>query len=522
MRRRRFSLLVRRDRLPVDLVRLSAARDEASQTVVRAGEHTTRVVILGAGPAGLTAAYELSNLGIPCVVLEQDAVVGGLARTVEHKGFRFDIGGHRFYTKVSLVQQIWRDVLGDDLLVRKRLSRIYYKSRFFHYPLEPFDAFRGLGLIEAIRCGASFLRSRLFPTLPECDFETWVSNRFGRRLFETFFKSYTEKVWGMDCRKISAEWAAQRIQGLSLWSLLREAVYQRAGKKIKTLIRDFEYPRLGPGMLWSRMREIVEQRGVPVILEAPVESIRWRAGGLASVEAGGKTYHGEQFVSSIPIRELIGKLDPPAPPEILRAAEKLHYRDFILVALMVRGRDLFPDNWIYLHDPAIRAGRVQNYGNWSSEMTPDPDSTCLGVEYFCNWSDEIWQAANGDLIALAKREMTQLGLVREQDVLEGAVVRMPKAYPVYDRGYQEGLAEVRRFLRNLPNLQLVGRNGMHRYNNQDHSMLTAILAARNVAGARYDLWNLNVDEDYLEAGPLVSNEELAALERDQPLVPKAI
>jgi protoporphyrinogen oxidase len=489
---------------------------------VKAGDNSTQVVILGAGPAGLTAAYELSNLGVGCVVLEQDAVVGGLARTVEYKGFRFDIGGHRFYTKISLVQQIWQEILGDDFLTRKRLSRIYYKSHFFQYPLEPFDALSGLGAIEAFRCGLSFVRSRLFPASPENDFETWVSNRFGRRLFETFFKSYTEKVWGMNCREIAAEWASQRIQGLSLWSLLRDAVFRRPGKQIKTLIKEFQYPRLGPGMLWSRMRDIVEQRGVPVILNAPVESVQWQPGRVVSVQAGGKTYRGTQFISSIPVRELIEKLDPAAPPVLLAAAGKFHYRDFILVALMVKGRDLFPDTWIYVHDPMVTAGRVQNYGNWSPEMTPNPDLTCLGVEYFCNMSDAIWKTADEDLIALAKREMAQLGLVRAQDVVDGAVVRMPKAYPVYDGGYQEGLTAVREFLTAVPNLQLVGRNGMHRYNNQDHSMLTAILAARNVAGARFDLWNLTIDQDYLEEGSEISNKELAALEQTQPLVPKKI
>ena len=489
---------------------------------MKTGDNSAQVVILGAGPAGLTAAYELSNMGVGCVVLEQDAVVGGLARTVEYKGFRFDIGGHRFYTKVSLVQQIWQEILGDDFLTRKRLSRIYYKSRFFQYPLEPFDAFRGLGAMEAFRCGLSFVRSRLFPASPEDDFETWVSNRFGRRLFETFFKSYTEKVWGMNCREIAAEWASQRIQGLSLWSLLRDAVFHRPDKQIKTLIKEFQYPRLGPGMLWSRMRDIVEQRGVPVILNASVESVQWQAGKVVSVQAGGKTYRGTQFISSIPIRELIDKLEPAAQPELLAAAGKFHYRDFIVVALMVKGRDLFPDTWIYVHDPAVTAGRVQNYGNWSPEMTPNPDLTCLGVEYFCNMSDAIWKQADEDLIALAKREMVQLGLVRAQDVVDGAVVRMPKAYPVYDGGYQDGLTAVRGFLAGVPNLQLVGRNGMHRYNNQDHSMLTAILAARNVAGARFDLWNLSIDQDYLEAGPEISNKELAALEQNQPLVPKTI
>jgi protoporphyrinogen oxidase len=494
----------------------------AANTTVRTSDNETRVVILGAGPAGLTAAYELSNSGIPCVVLERDAVVGGLARTVEYRGFRFDIGGHRFYTKVSLVQQIWSDVLGDDLLTCKRLSRIYYKSRFFQYPLEPLNAIRGLGVTEAFRCALSFLRSQLFPSLPERDFATWVSNRFGRRLFETFFESFTEKVWGLECHKIAAEWAAQRIQGLSVWSLLRDAVLRRSDKRTKTLIKEFQYPRLGPGMLWSRMKEIVEQRGVPVILNAPVESVQWRDGRIVSLRAGGETYHGTHFISSIPVRELIEKLNPAAPPSLLVAANKFHYRDFLTVALMVRGRDLFPDNWIYVHDPAVAAGRVQNYGNWSPEMTPDPDMSCLGVEYFCNVTDALWNASDAELIAMAKREMAQLGLVCEQDVVDGAVVRMPKAYPVYGRGYQDGLATVREFLATVPNLQLVGRNGMHRYNNQDHSMLTAILAARNVAGAQFDLWSLNVDRDYLEAGPQISNEEIAALERTQPLVPTAI
>ncbi|MGA2812436.1 MAG: NAD(P)/FAD-dependent oxidoreductase [Candidatus Acidiferrum sp.] len=489
---------------------------------MRIADDQTQVVILGAGPAGLTAAYELSNLDIPCVVLEQDAVVGGLARTVEYKGFRFDIGGHRFYTKVSLVQQIWRDVLGDDLLTRKRLSRIYYKSRFFRYPLEPMDAIRGLGVIEALRCALSFVRGRLFPTLPEPDFATWVSNRFGRRLFETFFESFTEKVWGMECRKIAAEWAAQRIQGLSLWSLLRDAVSGRPDQQTTTLIKEFQYPRLGPGMLWSRMKEIVEQRGVRVILDSPVERVEWQEGRVVSVRAGGETYHGREFISSIPIRELIAKLNPAAPPALLAAGKNFHYRDFLTVALMVRGRNLFPDNWIYVHDSMVRAGRVQNYGNWSPEMTPSADWTCLGVEYFCNTTDAIWKAPDVDVIGLAKREMVQLGLVREDDVVDGVVVRMPKAYPVYGHDYKEGLASVRHFLATVRNLQLVGRNGMHRYNNQDHSMLTAILAARNVAGARFDLWNLSVDRDYLEAGPQISNEEIAALDRTQPLVPRAI
>lgn len=486
-------------------------------------ESDRRVVILGAGPAGLTAAYELSASDFPCVVLEQDSVVGGLARTAEHNGYRFDIGGHRFYTKVALVEKIWREILGDDLMTRRRLSRIYYKSRFFRYPLEPFDAVRGLGLLESARCGLSFVRSRLGPTLPENDFATWVSNRFGRRLFDVFFKSYTEKVWGMDCRDISAEWAAQRIQGLSVGSLLRDALLPGRKKNIKTLIREFQYPRLGPGMLWTRMKSIIEQRGVEVALNSAVGCIEWEPGRVTAVRAGRTRYQGTHCISSIPIRELIERLDPAAPPPVRAAAARLRYRDFITVALIARGRDLFPDNWIYIHDPSVSVGRIQNYNNWSPDMTPNPDMTCLGMEYFCNQNDRLWERADADLICLARKELVQLGLVRAEDIVQGAVVRMPKAYPVYDSGYRDALAIIRGFLSAMmPNLQLVGRNGMHRYNNQDHSMLTAILAARNVMGWNFDLWKLNTDGQHVESGPALGEQDFAALETTQPLVPRAV
>lgn len=486
------------------------------------GGNETSVVILGAGPAGLTAAYELSSQGIPCVVLERDAVVGGLSRTVDYKGFRFDIGGHRFYTKVSLVEEIWREILSADLLACSRLSRIYYKSKFFRYPLEPLDAFRQLGWIETLRCGLSFALRRAFPQLPEEDFETWVTNRFGRRLFETFFKSYTEKVWGMDCREIGADWAAQRIQGLSLWSLVRDGLIPGARNEIKTLIKKFQYPRLGPGMLWSRMREIVEQRGVKIVMNAPVERVCWDSGRVTAVEAGAERWEASHFISSVAIRDLVEKFSPVAPRQLQAATGKLRYRDFVTVALIVKAADVFPDNWIYLQDPNVTAGRVQNYKNWSAEMTPGPEMTCLGVEYFCNESDAFWSRPDAELIELAKREMAQLGLVRVEQVVDAAVVRMAKAYPVYDREYQSVLGVVREFLDGVPNLQLIGRNGMHRYNNQDHSMLTGILAARNVAGAHFDLWNLNLDKDYLEQGPIVTDEEVAAMEQSQPLVPRPI
>lgn len=479
------------------------------------------VVILGAGPAGLTAAYELCRHGVPSVVLERSSTVGGLAQTAEYKGYLFDIGGHRFFTKVPLIEQIWKDVLGDDFLARPRLSRIFYKSKFFHYPLEPWDVIRGLGLVEITLCGLSFLKAHLLPERPEDNFETWVSNRFGRRLFHTFFESYTEKVWGIPCRQIRAEWAAQRIRGLSFISLVRSALQGNHGERgaIKTLIKEFHYPRRGPGMMWTRMKEIVEKKGAQVILNAPVERIDWTEGRVTGVVAGGKLYRGEHFVSSLPIRQLIEMLNP-APPEPLRlAAQDFHYRDFVTVALIVKGNGLFPDNWIYVHDPNVAVGRIQNYGNWSPEMTPDPETSCLGLEYFCFEGDGLWSMDEKNLISMAGWELSQLGLVDPAAIVDGTVVRMPKAYPVYDETYQLGLTTVQAFLPKVQNLQLVGRNGMHRYNNQDHSMLTALLAARNILGARYDLWQLHVDSDYLEEGVGLSEEDLKGLEATQPMTP---
>lgn len=481
------------------------------------------VVIIGAGPAGLTAAYELSKHGVRSVILEKDSVVGGLARTAEYKGYLFDIGGHRFFTKVSLVERMWREVLGADFITRPRLSRIYYNSKFFQYPLEPLNAFFGLGPLESIRCGLSFLKARLAPRKPEDNFEVWVTNRFGRRLFEIFFKTYTEKVWGIPCREIQAEWAAQRIRGLSLTSLVLNAIKPKPKdrqKAIKTLIHEFEYPRRGPGMMWSKTMAIVESRGCRVVFRAPVEKIRWQPGGVTAIHAGGSVYPAEHFISSMPVRELIRALDPEPPEYVRRAADDFHYRDFLTVALIVRGNNLFPDNWIYVHDPKVRVGRIQNYNNWSPEMVPSPENTCLGLEYFCFEGDGLWAMPDRELVDLGRREVGRLGLVDPTRVIDGAVLRVQKAYPIYDETYRRGLEAVRRFQEVVPNLQLVGRNGMHRYNNQDHSMLTAMLAARNILGARFDLWQVNVDADYHEEGSLITEEELKALDATQPLVPR--
>jgi protoporphyrinogen oxidase len=484
------------------------------------------VVIIGGGPAGLTAAYVLAKEGVRSTVLEADSIVGGLARTEEYKGYLFDIGGHRFFTKVSLVDHLWREVLGDDFITRPRLSRIFYNSKFFQYPLEPMNALFGLGIIETFRCVVSYAWAKLFPAKVEDNFEDWVSNRFGKRLYNIFFKSYTEKVWGIPCREIKAEWAAQRIKGLSLTSVIMNALWpkkkQPKDRVIKTLINEFEYPRRGPGMMWTKAAQLVEAKGSEIFLNTPVTRIRWEPGRVTAVEAGGKTYAGDQFISSMPIRHLIEALDPAPPAELRRAADDFHYRDFLTVCIICKGANLFPDNWIYIHDPKVKVGRIQNYSNWSPEMVPDPATSCLGLEYFCFEGDNLWEMKDEALIRQAGDELVYLGLIDRSAILDGTVLRMPKAYPVYDATYQRGIAGIREFLESVPNLQLVGRNGMHRYNNQDHSMLTAVLAARNICGAHYDLWRVNADTEYSEEGQEITERELEQMQATQPNVPQRL
>jgi protoporphyrinogen oxidase len=488
--------------------------------------HAPRVIIMGAGPAGLTAAYLLSKSQIATEVLERDDIVGGISRTATHGGYRFDIGGHRFFTKVSIVEDLWNEILGDDLILRQRLSRIYYRGKFFSYPLKPFNALAGLGLWETARCVSSYAYARIRPIAREDNFEAWICNRFGRRLFEIFFRTYTEKVWGMPCSEIEAEWAAQRIKGLSLATAIKNALLGEtaSGKQdvVKTLIDQFQYPRLGPGMMWERARDLSEARGAKVHLHTPVRRIRWDADGVSSIESDSVSFSGTDYISSIAMDELVAALEPAPPAEVLAAAKRLRYRDFLTVALVIDKPDLFPDNWVYVHDPTVKLGRIQNFGNWSPQMVPDPSTSCLGLEYFCHAGDELWNRADDDLLALGAREIAALGLLGGGKAVDGAIVRMPKAYPVYDAGYSTAVNVIREFVaERLPNLQLVGRNGMHRYNNQDHSMLTAMLAVKNITGSRYDLWRVNVDEEYQEEGPSITEEDLKRMEQGQPLVPRS-
>jgi protoporphyrinogen oxidase len=462
------------------------------------------VVILGAGPAGLTAAYELFKQGIQSVVFEQADRVGGISRTETYKGYRFDIGGHRFFTKVLQVQQIWQEILGDEFIKVPRLSRIYYQGNFFNYPLSITNTLSNLGVTESSLILFSYLKAKLRARLQPVDlesFEDWVSDRFGERLYTIFFKTYTEKVWGIPCQKIRADWAAQRIQGISLKRAVLNALF--GNHKIKSLIKEFDYPRLGPGMMWERCQDILEQQGTSVHLNTKVVRIERDGNRILKVvvQQGDRleTITGDHFISSIPITALVRGLDPQPPESVLQAASGLKYRDFLIVSLIINQSDLFPDNWIYIHSPEFRVGRIQNFKNWSPAMVPDAHKTCLGMEYFCSQGDELWEMPDQDLIALASREIVGLGLLKTEGLVEdGVVIRQRKAYPVYDGEYRQHLQVLQDYVQTFENLQTVGRNGMHRYNNQDHSMLTAMLAVKNILGENHNLWDVNTERSYHE------------------------
>ncbi len=460
-----------------------------------------KVVIVGAGPAGLTAALELTNEQIPVVVYEKLDRVGGISRTENYKGYYFDMGGHRFFSKSKYANDLWHQILGDDFLRRPRLSRIFYNGRFFHYPLKPLNVLFGLGVIQSALIVGSYLRWQIRPYPSEATFEEWVTNRFGKRLFETFFKSYTEKVWGVPCSELKADWAAQRIKGLSLKTAVASMFLKP--NHIKTLIDEFQYPSRGPGMLWNRVKEQIEEGGGAIALNSHVVGINREGNQITSVEICHNGVHeainGTDFVSSMPVAILLNSLNPPPPKEVLAAAAELKYRDFITVCLIVDQAKLFPDNWIYIHDPAVKVGRIQNFKNWSSHMVPDPSKSSLGLEYFCDEGEDLWLMPDSDLIELAKKEVATIGLASSEDILDGVVYRVEKSYPIYDSDYAENLGVIRNYLERFDNLQTVGRNGLHRYNNQDHAMLTGMLAVRNMLyGEKNNLWIVNAEEDYHE------------------------
>ncbi|HWW54823.1 MAG TPA: NAD(P)/FAD-dependent oxidoreductase [Acidimicrobiales bacterium] len=472
---------------------------------LRTGRAAPNVVVIGAGPAGLTAAYELSKQGAVSTILEADSVVGGISRTVERDGWRFDIGGHRFFTKVQPVEDLWHEILApEDFLLRPRMSRIYYNGKYFDYPLRAMNALRGLGVIEAVRCVLSYIWAHIRPPKDMTSFEGWTTSRFGRRLYRHFFKTYTEKVWGVPATDIKADWAAQRIKNLSLLSaIINSLLPKRNQKDITSLIEEFEYPKYGPGMMWERCTELVEAAGSKVHFRTKVVSIEHRDGQAIAVigehaDGGTTRYDCSHAISSMPISALIKAFNPPPPPEVVAAADGLAYRDFLTIALVVPEKYSFPDNWIYVHSPTVRLGRIQNFGSWSPYLVKE-GRTCLGLEYFVFEGDDLWTSADEDLVELGKRELAALGLVDPSKVEAGYVVRMPKAYPMYDDTYKANVETLRKWIEvNAPNVFPVGRNGMHKYNNQDHSMFTAMLSVENIYGADHDIWSVNVEEEYHE------------------------
>lgn len=480
---------------------------------------TNPVIIIGGGPAGLTAGYELMKHGVQSIVLEKSDKVGGISRTETYKGYRFDIGGHRFFTKVGEVQAVWKEILGNDFIQTPRLSRIYYDGKFYDYPLAIAKTLKNLGLARSAAILMSYLNAKVKKFLhlrPEPEtFEEWVTDCFGWCLYQTFFKTYTEKVWGIPCNQIRADWAAQRIKNMSLKEAVLNAIF--GSKNAKSLIKKFDYPRLGPGMMWERCQELLDTQGSPVHLNTEVVRVEREGQRIVKVVAkqGDHTFEltGEHFINSMPLTALVHKLDPLPPDEILEAARGLKYRDFLIVSLIIDNADLFPDNWLYIHSPEFRVGRIQNFKNWSAEMVPDASKTCLGMEYFCSEGDELWEMPDDKLIALASEEIVRLNLgVEPGDVEDGCVIRQYKAYPVYDGEYRKHLKVLQDYIQTFENLQTVGRNGMHRYNNQDHSMLTALLAAKNILGEQHDLWNVNVERSYHEN---FTDEEWAKV-RQQP------
>ncbi len=519
-----------------------------------------RVLVIGAGPAGLTAAYELASAGVPdVVVLEATRAVGGLAQSINHNGNRIDIGGHRFFSKSDWVMDWWLRMLPlaadrEDaelqlayqgmrrslehaatakesdprvMLVRKRLSRIYFAGKFFDYPLKAnLDTARKLGLARCAAFAASYAWAKVFPRRPEASLEDFFINRFGRRLYAQFFKDYTEKVWGTPCDRISAQWGAQRVKSLSVGKALRHALlkpFRRAGQGLgaaeqTSLIERFLYPKFGPGLMWEVVADKLGARGVRLVFEAKVQRIEHHAGRVRAVcavrpDGREQRYEGDVVVSSMPVRELVLGLEPQAPAPVRSIAAGLEYRDFVIVGLLYRRLlpsaggsgplNLVPDNWIYVQEPGVKVGRLQVFNNWSPYLVREPDTVWIGMEYFCREGDELWQSSDRDLVRLGIEEMRALGFADPADQIDAVVVRMPKAYPGYYGPY-ENFGDVRRYLDGFANLFLVGRNGMHRYNNQDHSMLSAKRAVEAILAGSSDksaIWNVNIDDEYHEEAP---------------------
>jgi protoporphyrinogen oxidase len=462
--------------------------------------------VVGAGPAGLSAAFVLSKNNKETVVLEMSNQVGGISRTVVRDGFRFDIGGHRFFTKDDEIDRFFRDILGDEAIWVNRTSKIFYLGKYFDYPLKPANALFGMGIGTTAKClldyGALKVKN-LFRKPEIVSLEDWVSNEFGHRLFELFFKNYTEKVWGIDCSQICAEWAAQRIKGLSLRVAVKEAIFPSKNGKVKTLIDKFMYPRLGIGRISERLAEDVEMLGNQVRMRSRVTAVNHNNGRITSVEVegpdGSYTLEVKSLCSSMPLTELVLAMRPEAPGDVAEAARSLRYRDLVTVNIMVDKPRVTEETWIYIHDPTIILGRIHEPRNWSPDMSP-PGKSSIVAEYFCFEGDKIWNMDDQELIDLTISDLdTRLGFIQKEEVIDAFVLRTPKAYPMYELGYEEPLRKIVNYIEGFDNLEIVGRYGTYKYNNMDHSMKTGILAARNIlSGAQHDVYDVNRAKEYHE------------------------
>ncbi len=470
-----------------------------------------KLAVIGAGPAGLTAAYQLSKANnIVLDVYEASDRVGGLSTTIELWDQKVDLGPHRFFSSDKRVNQLWLEIIGRDYEMVNRLTRIYYKNQYFHYPLKPFDALGNLGLWEASKCVFSFTSEKLNPTKQEGDFESWVTHRFGKRLFEIFFKTYSEKLWGISCKELDADFAAQRIKRLSLYGAIKNALIKDTKNKHKTLVEQFAYPKEGSGMVYQKMKDRIEENGGIVFLKKPVHRVitqRGEAVGLEFKDGTVKEY--DHVISTMPISLLVTRL-PNVPEPVKSLGDKLTFRSTILVYLNIEGVDLFPDNWLYIHSDDLETGRVTNFRNWTRGLYGDSPNSILALEYWCDYKSEAWQKSDEALIALAKKEIRATGLIKDNNILDGHVHRIPRCYPVYKKGYKEILKPVEDYLSGIKDLSVIGRYGAFKYNNQDHSILMGLLAAENILeGTNHNLWNINTDYDAYQEDSVITETGLA-------------
>jgi protoporphyrinogen oxidase len=466
-----------------------------------------KVAVIGAGPAGSTAAYLLAKRGVEVDLYEASPYVGGMSRSIELWGQIVDIGAHRFFSSDPRINKVWLEVVGKDYEMVNRLSRIMYDNKFYNYPISASNALMNLGIWESILCVASYGWQQVKPGGRELGttFESWVEARFGRRLAHHFFKSYAEKLWGIPTSQLDAEFAAQRIKKLSLWEAVKGALFGGGADKHKTLVDQFAYPKQGTGIVYERMKTSIEKNGGKVLLSTPVKQIVAKGKTVTGIELeSGEVRHYDEVISSMPITDLVSRLKD-LPPEVARASKSLRFRNTLIVYLQLKGGEVFPDNWIYLHSSNLKMGRITNFRNWVPEILNGKKETILALEFWCFDEDEFWHWDNEQYIELAKKELVSTGLVKSSQILDGEVMRVPKCYPVYSHGYRKPLKIVETHLRQYKHLQFIGRYGSFKYNNQDHSMLMAILAAENLLdNANHDLWNVNSDDEYQESSKITA------------------